>query len=312
MTVPSIRPSAPSKSTRLFDEDFLRKLERLSILTRQASIGQTQGERRSSKRGQSVEFADFRPYVAGDDIRRIDWNAYARLQRFFIKLFVEEEDLTVHILIDTTRSMNWGQPNKLEYALRAAGALGYIAMASLDRVTVTGLGNNARSQETYFPPHRGKGQALALFNFLQNLSAPKNSTGTPPQPERQLQAYAASTAFAGPALVITDLMQDGWKEGLHRLAAHSFEVTVLHILSPDEVKPQLNGDLKLVDYENEAAVEITADYDLLERYRKELKSWQEGIELFCRARGIHYVPIETTLPLDELLFTWMRRQGVLK
>jgi uncharacterized protein (DUF58 family) len=312
MTVPSIRPSAPSKSTRLFDEDFLRKLERLSILTRQASIGQTQGERRSSKRGQSVEFADFRPYVAGDDIRRIDWNAYARLQRFFIKLFVEEEDLTVHILIDTTRSMNWGQPNKLEYALRAAGALGYIAMASLDRVTVTGLGNNARSQETYFPPHRGKGQALALFNFLQNLSAPKNSTGTPPQPERQLQAYAASTAFAGPALVITDLMQDGWKEGLHRLAAHSFEVTVLHILSPDEVKPQLNGDLKLVDYENEAAVEITADYDLLERYRKELKGWQEGIELFCRARGIHYVPIETTLPLDELLFTWMRRQGVLK
>jgi uncharacterized protein (DUF58 family) len=312
MTAASIRPSAPAGTVRLFDEDFLRKLERLSILARQASIGQTQGERRSSKRGQSVEFADFRPYVAGDDIRRIDWNAYARLQRFFIKLFVEEEDLTVHILIDTSRSMDWGQPNKLGYALRAAGALGYIAMASLDRVTVTGLGDHTRGQEYHFPPHRGKGQALALFNFLQNLEASNGNHGTTLQPERQLQAYAAGTPFTGPALVISDLMQDGWKEGLHRLAAHGFEVTVLHILSPDEVKPQLEGDLKLVDYENETSVEITADYDLLERYRDELQAWQEGLERFCGARGIHYVPLETTLPLDELLFTWMRRQGVLK
>jgi len=312
MTAASVRPSTPAGTTRLFDEDFLRKLERLSMLTRQASIGQTQGERRSSKRGQSVEFADFRPYVAGDDIRRIDWNAYARLQRFFIKLFVEEEDLTVHILIDTSRSMDWGQPNKLGYALRAAGALGYIAMASLDRVTVTSLGNHTKGQEYHFPPHRGKGQALALFNFLQNLEASNGNNGTTLQPERQLQSYAAGTPFTGPALVISDLMQDGWKEGLHRLAAHGFEVTVLHILSPDEVKPQLEGDLKLVDYENEASVEITADYDLLERYRNELQAWREGLERFCAARGIHYVPLETTLPLDELLFTWMRRQGVLK
>src|SRR5574338_319842 len=97
---------------RLFDEAFLRRLERLALVARRASTGQTQGERRSPKRGQSVEFSDFRPYVAGDDFRRIDWNAYARLERFFIKLFVEEEDLTVHLLIDTSRSMAYGDPGK--------------------------------------------------------------------------------------------------------------------------------------------------------------------------------------------------------
>src|SRR5512139_2126616 len=108
-------------SERFFSEDFLRRLERLALLARHASAGQMQGERRSPKRGQSVEFSDFRPYVAGDDFRRIDWNAYARLERFFIKLFVEEEDLTVHMLVDTSRSMNWGEPNKLWYATRVAG-----------------------------------------------------------------------------------------------------------------------------------------------------------------------------------------------
>jgi len=121
-------------SERLFSEEFLRRLERLSLVARRPSAGVMQGERRSPKRGQSVEFSDFRPYVAGDDFRRIDWNAYARLERFFIKLFVEEEDLTVHLLIDASRSMDWGEPNKLQYAARAAGALGYIALSGLDRV----------------------------------------------------------------------------------------------------------------------------------------------------------------------------------
>src|SRR5512142_989762 len=128
-------------SDRFFDESFLRRLERLALVARKASAGQTQGERRSPKRRQSVEFSDFRPYVAGDDFRRIDWNVYARLEKFFIKLFVEEEDLAVHLLLDNSRSMDWGEPKKLAYAARVAGALGYIALAGLDRVTVTGIGS---------------------------------------------------------------------------------------------------------------------------------------------------------------------------
>ena len=302
----------------LFDEAFLRKLERLALLSRRATAGQLQGERRSPKRGQSVEFADFRPYVAGDDFRRIDWNAYARLEKFFIKLFVEEEDLTVHFLIDASRSMNWGQPDKLDYALRTAGALGYVALTGLDRVTVRVLDNGNNGTVRYLPPMRGKKQALVLFSFLQSLNRPAassnkiGSSGSNRPLSHQLSAYAASANLVGPLIVFSDLMDDGWMDGINSLAGRGFEVTVLHILSPEETNPGLNGDFKLLDSENEASVEITADYEMLERYKKSLNDWRETWRRFCSARGIHYAPIETSLPLEELLFAWLRRQGVLR
>ena len=301
---------------RLFDEVFLRKLERLSILSRRAMAGQLQGERRSPKRGQSVEFADFRPYTPGDDIRRIDWNAYARLERFFLKLFVEEQDLTVHLLVDTSRSMDWGQPNKLWYAVRAAGALGYVTLVGLDRVTVAAFGDGENGDAHYFPPRRGKRQALALFSFLQTLTP---SGRTDPSTDRsgqvlapRLRAYAAAATQPGPLLLLSDLLDDGWADGLRALASRGFEVTVLHILAPDEIDPDLTGDLKLLDAETGAEVEITADYDLLQRYRDGLAAWQGELRRFCGARGMHYVPVETSLPFEELLFALLRRRGVLK
>ncbi len=311
--------TAPNE--RLFDEAFLRRLEYLAILSRQAMAGQMQGERRSPKRGQSVEFADFRSYVPGDDFRRIDWNAYARLERFFIKLFVEEEDLTIHLLIDTSQSMDWGQPNKLRYAARAAGALGYIALVGLDRVTVTALGGKNTSGSTYFPPVRGKQSTLSLFSFLQNLSD-QNHNATRPQaalhPAGRLAAYAAKAQQPGPLIVFSDLMDDGWRQGLNTLAGRGFDITVIHILSPDEDNPQnfadppLAGDFKLLDSENNAALEITADAETLERYRQGLLDWKDDLSRYCTARRIHYAPITSALPLEELLFAWLRRQGVLR
>ena len=327
-SLPTFQPS-----TRLFDEPFLRKLERLAILSRRAMAGQLQGERRSPKRGQSVEFADFRPYASGDDFRRIDWNAYARLERFFIKLFVEEEDLTVHLLVDTSRSMDWGQPNKLGYAVRAAAALGYIALVGLDRVTATAFGGAADGNGGYFPPRRGKGQALALFSFLQALAQPSNGstelakvlpTNQPTDLRQALTLYAARARQPGPLILLSDLFdsssqpsniptfQPGWADGLRALASRGFEVTVLHILAPDEVNPELTGDLKLLDVETGAEVEITADYDLLGRYRDGLAAWQEELRHFCGARGMHYVPVETSVAFEELLFALLRRRGVLR
>jgi len=317
----------------LFTESFLRKLERLSVMSRRSMSGQSQGERRSTKRGQSVEFADFRPYSPGDDFRRIDWNAYARLERFFLKLFVEEEDQIVHILVDTSRSMNWGQPNKLEYSLKAAGALGYIAFAGLDQVTVTAFGAvNPKNDKTgYFPPHRGKRSANALFTFLENY-LPENSfapslnhhPASSPSISfaPSLQQYATRSVSTGPLILISDCFesssinqpntQSGINTSLNSLAAKGFDITLLHTLSPDEVNPDLSGDLKLLDSENDGEVEITADYDLLNRYHNELMSWQAELRSFCGARGVNYLPIETTLPLEELLFAWMRQYSVIK
>lgn len=293
--------------TGLFDEAFLRKLERIAILSKRAMAGQLQGERRSPKRGQSVEFADFRPYSSGDDFRRIDWNAYARLERFFIKLFVEEEDLTVHLLVDSSRSMDWGQPNKFTYAVRSAGALGYIALHGLDRVTITALGDSQNGNGGYFSPHRGKQNAFALFSFLQELTP-----GGQAHLGHRLQAYAASAPRPGPLLLLSDLMDDSWADGLNALAARGFDVSVLHILSPDEVNPDLTGDLKLLDSETKAAVEITGEYDLVERYRKGLADWREELRRFCGARGLQYAPIETSIPIEELLFARLQKHGILR
>jgi uncharacterized protein (DUF58 family) len=284
-----------------------------------------QGERRSPKRGQSVEFADFRPYSRGDDFRRIDWNAYARLERFYIKLFVEEEDLTVHLLLDASRSMDWGEPNKLWYAARAAGALGYVALSGLDRVTVTALGDG-QDAGLYFPPRRGKRQAMSLFAFLGALAGQTNdpTTQRPNHPtthlSTHLRTYAAASRLPGPLILVSDLFEDGWQEGLRALAARGFEVTVLHVLSPDEVDPEraawlgegASRDLKLLDVESAAEVEITADYETLQRYRQGLSAWREEIGRFCSVRGIQYVPVETSVPFDELLFALLRQRGVLR
>jgi uncharacterized protein (DUF58 family) len=303
---------------RFFSEEFLRRLERLALIARHASAGQTQGERRSPKRGQSVEFSDFRPYVAGDDFRRIDWNAYARLERFFIKLFVEEEDLAVHLLIDASRSMEWGEPKKLWYATRVAGALGYIALSGLDRVTITALGSSDRSIPNggYFPFHRGKRQALTLFNFLEAVAQSSSSESAPVlEPTKALRAYASNRATngrPGSLVLFSDLQHDGWVEGLRALASRGYEISVIHLLAPEEVNPDLSGDLKLIDSEDQSAVEITADYDLLARYRQGLADWQENLRQFCAARGILYIPLDTSLPLEDLLFAWLERQGVLR
>jgi uncharacterized protein (DUF58 family) len=311
---------------RLFDEPFLLKLERLALLSRRAMAGQLQGERRSTKRGQSVEFADFRPYAPGDDFRRIDWNAYARLERFYIKLFVEEEDLTVHLLVDVSPSMDWGEPNKLWYAARAAGALGYVALSGLDRVTATAVGEGRNGQNAYFPPRRGKGQAMSLFAFLQALaqtSAPAPSslpTVSSSNLSAHLRAYAAAAPTPGPLLLLSDLMDDGWTDGLNALAARGFEVTVLHVLSPDEINPKVSvwlsaapsGDFRLLDVETGGEVEVTADFEMLQRYREGLADWQAELRHFCGARGMHYVPVETAVPFEELLFALLRQRGVLK
>ena len=125
---------------QLFDERFLRQMDQLVLISKRARAGQMQGERRSPKRGQSVEFADYRQYSRGDDFRMVDWNVYARLETLFLKLFVEEEDITVHLLIDCSHSMDWGTPNKLLVAKRLVGAVGYIALAGLDRVTASTFG----------------------------------------------------------------------------------------------------------------------------------------------------------------------------
>lgn len=293
---------------RLFDESFLRRLEGLALIFRQTSLSQTQGERRSKRRGQSVEFSDFRPYTLGDDFRRIDWNAYARLERLFIKLFVEEQDITLHLLLDNSKSMDWGSPNKLDFSKQAAAALGYIALVSLDRVAVSTPGAPALGGSSEMSPLRGRQSAIRLFNFLQAITADVHQPSIP----RWLGAYAERHRIPGAMILISDLMSDEWFTGINLLRKQSHELSILHIMSPDEFAPELAGDFRLIDSETQAQIELTADFETLQRYREHLLAWQEHWRKFARERGILYIPVLSSTSLEELLFAWLPKQGLLR
>jgi uncharacterized protein (DUF58 family) len=294
---------ARGSSAQLFDERFLRQIDRLVLISKRNRAGQMQGERRSPKRGQSVEFADYRQYSRGDDFRLIDWNVYARLETLFLKLFVEEEDVTVHLLVDTSRSMDWGTPNKLHAAKQIAGALGYVALAGLDRVTASTFGGAVN----VFAPRRGKQQAHHLFEFLLGLEAAGTATLAD-----TLKRYAQAARNPGPLLLISDLFDPTWQEGLRSLIARRFDVTVLHILAPEELEPTIVGDLRLRDVERGSELELTVDAAMLQRYRDNLQNWQAELRRWCGARGISYASIDSGLPVEEVVLTLLRRQGVLR
>jgi uncharacterized protein (DUF58 family) len=289
---------------RLFEPAFLAKLDRLALITKRAVAGELQGERRSPKHGASVEFADFKPYVAGDDFRQIDWNLYARMERFFLKLFVAEEELTIHLLVDRSRSMDWGEPNKLWYAKRAAGAMGYIALSNLDRVALTAFGQD---HELALPPQRSRRGVATLFNFLTDLQ-PGAATNFAAVCKR----YAQTARNPGPLLLCSDLLDAEWQAGLQSLLSRRFEITLLHVLAPQEITPQLDGDLRLVDVEGGPPVDLTADVDLLQRYEQQLAGWRAEVSDFCNGRGIAYVPIDTATPLEDVLFNLLRRRGIVR
>ena len=288
----------------LFDEAFLRRLEQLELASRRLTAGRMKGERRSIRRGQSVEFADYRNYTHGDDLRQLDWNVYARLEKLFIKLFVEEEDVTVHVLVDASRSMDFGEPNKLAFARRAAGALAYLGLAHLDRVSVAFLGEG---RAVTLRPLRGKSRVFEVFRFLAEPRA-ERLTGL----AAAARDYAGRLRGRGPLILISDLMDPGYADALRDLAGTRCQLSVLHVLAPEELDPDVPPDARLVDNETGAGIEVTGDDDLVDRYRTRLAEWQEELATFCSRRGGAYVSVPSDLDLADLLFDVLRRRRVVE
>ena len=291
----------------LFDEAFLRRLEQLSLIYRSAARSRMQGERRSLGRGGSIEFADFRPYTLGDDFRRVDWNAYARLDRLFIKLYHEEQQIGLHLLVDNSPSMDWGSPDKLDLARRLAAALGYIGLLGLDRVTLWQLHASDKPLPT---PRRfsGKRSALGLFSACRDISARSTSENG----LTNLTALLSQISQPGFFMIFSDLFDSSWQPALNRLLDRGHELLLVNILSPDEINPQLEGEFRLIDRENSAQVEITADFETLQAYRSHLQDWQEEWKRFCSKRNSTYISISTETPLEELLFNMLEPVGILK
>ncbi|MCE9545351.1 MAG: DUF58 domain-containing protein [Planctomycetia bacterium] len=263
------------------------------------------GERRSPRRGQSVEFADFRNYSPGDDIRFIDWNTYARLEKLFLKLFLEEEDLHFYALIDGSLSMDFGTPTKFEYAKQLAAALSFIGLVRADRVRIETLGQAAHAPG---PVLRGRRSLVRMQQYLSEMQP-----GELVSLADGVRNFCIRNSGRGILVLLTDLMdKQGYETALRYLVARQMDVYIIQILSAEELEPDIKGDLRLVDCEDNDAAEITVSAPLLARYKQTLNTFVAEAREFCHRRGMSYVLAKNEVPVDQLVASFLRKEGLVR
>lgn len=299
----------------LFDETTIRKLNQLDLIASKIRTGVMKGERRSTKRGTSIEFADFRNYVPGDDIRRLDWNVYARLDRPFIKLFEEEEDLAVYILVDISASMQWGENdlNKYAYALHLAGALGSIGLSSGNRVTIIPI--NEALIQAQFGPARGSHHQFQLLRYLEDLflNHTKIDHGKTTDLNHSLRSFASHNHRPGIVFLLSDMFSpNGYESGFSDLSGRGYELVLLHILAPDEKDTSLAGDLRLVDSETGERLDVTLDGGIRKAYQQRISTWIGSIYQTCLRWNIRYLELVTSLSWDKAVLLEMRKAYIVK
>jgi uncharacterized protein (DUF58 family) len=286
----------------LLDPPLLRRLEGLALQVRRSVSGQMGGERRSNLRGRSVEFADFRSYSAGDDFRLIDWNAYARLDRFMLRLFVAEQELPLSIFVDLSGSMDWGRPNKAETARRLAGAIAYVALAALDRVRLTVFAAGPTSGGA---PYRGRRAVAELFSRLQSFPA-----GGPTDYSKLVWPIARQRP--GMTVFISDgLGESPIDPALAALRSARQEGAILQLLAPQELAPDWNGDARLRDAETGVEREFTLTPLTRTAYVEALAQRTHEIESSAHRRGLRFVQLSTDQPIEDMVLRTLRRLGLL-
>jgi uncharacterized protein (DUF58 family) len=291
----------------LFEPGFVRVLESLTLAGRRVPAGRAAGQWRSRASGSSVEFSDYRTYAPGDEYRRIDWNAYARLERLFVRLYRAEEDLSLAVLLDTSASMAWGKPSKGRVAAQLAGALAFIALQSGDRVEVATL----RETDVFerMTNLRGKGATWPAWRLLESLAF-----GGATNLNAALTASSRYMRAAGLSVLISDLFSPaGYQQGIDALLARRQDVLVVHVLSQDEMEPpaDLLGEWRLIDTEPGAPIEATITPGVLRAYRRLLKTYTTEVADFCRRRGITYIQLRSDMNLQTVLLRTFRSAGIL-
>lgn len=297
--------NTPATPSTLLSPQLLAQLERLELVSRKVFRGRMKGERRSKRKGQSVEFADFRNYVAGDDLRFIDWNLYARLDKLFLKLFLEEEDLHFYALIDASTSMDFGDPTKLQYAKQLAASLGFVGLCRADRVKIEVLGG---ARQAPGPVLRGRRSLWRMLEFLDGVEA-----GVDVPLVDGVKDFCIRNSGKGILVLLTDLMdKGGYDTALRFLLTQQMDIYVVHILSPEELRPEIKGDLRLVDSEDGDVREITVSRPLLDRYQRTLAGFIDGAKEFCTRRGLTYLMASTETPVEQLVTRYLRQRGLVR
>lgn len=320
-------PTRPKSIEDLLDPPLIAKISRLDYTSKKIFAGKLKGERRSKKRGESVEFADHRPYVSGDDLRHIDWNIYARLDHLFLKLFLEEEDLALHIVLDASASADCGNPHKFLFMQRLAMALGYIGLVNLNRVTVTAIGGSVITAAagddaggsvatptvtTALRDLRGRRRTHDLARFLCSIVP----VGPAPFTEG-CKRTALSRRGKGVMVILSDFfIKEGYETGLRLLVGRGYDLFCIQCLSPQELDPTgpdgLAGDLRLKDIEDGDQAEVTISAPLLKRYKANLSAYIDQFKEFCARREISLLTVNTKIEIDTLILDYLRKRGLLR
>jgi uncharacterized protein (DUF58 family) len=292
---------------RRFDETFLRRLESLRVVTKRASLGQLRADRKSRRVGAGIEFADHRDYVPGDDLRILDWNLYGRMERLLVRLFEEDEDLAIDVLVDTSASMATGAPSKLDLATQVGAALAYVGLANLDRVAVTTM-SDALGEGV--PPARGKSRILPLLRFLGVVEARGRTSLA-----SAVRAFVARRARQRRGLVV--LVSDfydpaGYREALDLLRFARLETVVIQISAPEEAHPTLRGDVTIMDVETGEERDVTISPGALTAYERRHAALLRGLEAFCRERAIPCFTVTSDEAFDAVVLRVFRAGGLLR
>jgi uncharacterized protein (DUF58 family) len=303
----------------LLTPELLRRLEQFQLLAARRAKSSAKGERRSRARGQSVEFADYRPYVHGDDFRYLDWNLFGRLERLFLKLYEEERELPVRIFLDASESMTFGEPRKFDFARQVAAAIGYVALSGFDRVSVIPFPalsvNDSTETRARLAELAARGALRSVrgkksgIGFFQNLSALTAGGGA--HLNEALRRGALEARQAGLAVVLSDFLDpEGYEPGLTALVGRGFQVDLIQILAPDELSPATFGDLRLVDSENGATQEVTFGRYRMKAYQQTVQNFIQRLREFCQGRGINFFTVASNTSLEGLLLKQLRRAEV--
>lgn len=292
------QPQTPDEP--LFDESFLRRLERLSIQAQRTLRGYpARGEHSSRHLIPSSIFSEHRPYAPGDDLRYVDWNAYARHNHMVLKQGEAEQDINVHILLDVSRSMAWGDPPKMRIVQQLAGALGYLSLAHSDRVLIVPFGDQAVQP---FGPAQGKGRMMDMLRYIEQVSIQLNTALG-----NVLEQHARRHQRGGLLVLCSDLLApEGLSEGLYKLKPPRWQVVVLHIIDPYEIQPDLQGTVELLDSETGQKLPLTFDAKILEEYKRNVLMWQERMAMICAQQGATYARIVTDMPLERKVVPYLR------
>lgn len=315
--------SRPTKLEDLLSSKEIARLDPLDLASRRVFFGKLKGERRSKKRGHSVEFADHRQYVSGDDIRHIDWNIFGRLDKLFLKLFLEEEDLSLHVVLDASASSDCGEPNKYLFMQRCAMALGYVGLVNLNRVGCTimsGVNGDAADRDGKAPSEKAASPVRGLRDLrgrrrVHDLA--RFICATTPGSTLSFRAAAERIALSrrgkGVMIIFSDFFfKDGYEDGLRLLSGHGYDLILVQVLSPQELEPPIKGDLRLKDIEDADTAEVTISAPLLKRYQANLAAYCNKLREFAHRRDMALLTVKSDTPVDLLVADQLRRLGVLK